>query len=57
MYETIPDIVTRKEAQTILKIGKNKILEYITLGELPARKMGKGYKIKKRDLISFIEGK
>lgn len=55
MYETIPDLVTRKEAQKILKIGKNKILDYIHSGALPAKKIGKGYKITKQNLISFIE--
>ena len=55
MYESIPDLVTRKEAQKILKIGKNKILDYIHSGELPAKKIGKGYKIRKNNIINFIE--
>ena len=55
MYETLPDIITRKEAQKLLRIGKNKILEYIKTGELPAHKIGKGYKITKKDLINFVE--
>ena len=57
MYETLPDIITRKEAQKLLRIGKNKILEYIKTGELPAHKIGKGYKITKKDLIKFVENK
>lgn len=57
MYETLPDIITRKEAQKLLRIGKNKILEYIKTGELPAHKIGKGYKIAKNDLIKFVENK
>ena len=55
MYETLPDLMTRKEAQRVLKIGKNKILDYIHEGLLPAKRIGKGYKIKKDDLIDFIE--
>lgn len=54
MYENIPDLLTRKEVQRILSVGKNTILALIRAGALPAFKIGKSYRIRKDDLIEFI---
>ena len=55
MYEILPDLLTRKEAQNILSIGKNTILELIHTKKLPALKIGNRIRIRKDDLIDFIE--
>lgn len=55
MYESIPDILTRKEAQQILKIGKNKMLQLIHDELIPARIIGNSFRIEKDDLIDFIK--
>ena len=55
MFEYAPDLLTRKQAQELLSVGKNKILEFIHEGYLPAIMIGNSYRIKKSDLIDFIE--
>ena len=55
-YRNLPDVLTRKEAQSILRVGKNTIFKLIHSGELPAVQLGnKRIKIKKIDLINYIE--
>ena len=53
MYN-IPEIMTLKECQQILKVGKNTILELIHSGTISAFKIGNRWKIKKEDLVEFI---
>ena len=55
MFETEPDLLTRKQAQTLLSVGKNTILKLISDGYLPAIMIASSYRIKKNDLIDFIE--
>lgn len=55
MYELLPDLLTRKEAQKVLSIGKNTILNLIHAQKLPAIMIGNSFRIKKSDLIDFIE--
>ena len=55
MYENIPDLLTRKEAQKVLCIGKNTILNLIHEKKLPAIIIGSRLKIRKDDLIEFID--
>ena len=55
MFEYAPDLLTRKQAQELLSVGKNKILEFIHEGYLPAFMIGNRYRIKKSDLIDFVE--
>ena len=55
MYENLPDLLTRKEAQKVLNIGKNTILNLIHSQKLPAIIIGSRFRIKKSDLIDFIE--
>lgn len=55
MYENLPDLLTRKEAQKVLCIGKNTILNLIHAKKLPAIIIGNSFRIKKTDLIDFIE--
>lgn len=57
MFEYEPDLLTRKEAQDLLRVGKNTILNLIYDGYLPAIIIGNSYRIKKEDLIRYIENK
>lgn len=47
MFEYIPDILTFKECQNLLKVGKNTLLNLIHQGELDAFKIGNRWKIPK----------
>lgn len=55
MFEYEPDLLTRKQAQDLLCVGKNTILNLIHDGYLPAMIIANSYRIKKEDLICFIE--
>lgn len=53
----IPPIMTRKEAQEILRVSKGTILKLIQSGELEAFKLGKNYRITKESLIDFLNSR
>jgi len=55
MYEKIPEIMTVKECQNILKIGKNTLLKLISSGEIEAFRIGNRWKIPKESVIEFIK--
>lgn len=55
MFEYEPDLLTRSQAQELLQVGKNTILNLIQEGYLPAMIIANSYRIKKEDLINFIE--
>lgn len=54
MLDNLPDIVTLKECQEVLTIGKNLMLELVHTGKLPAFKVGNRWRISKKSLIEFI---
>lgn len=41
MYEYIPEIMTFKECQNILRVGKNTLIDLIHTGKIQAFKVGK----------------
>lgn len=55
MYENIPEIMTLRECQELLKIGKNTMLELIHSGELSAFRIGNRWKIPKEAVVEFIK--
>lgn len=57
MFERIPEIMTVKECQNILKIGKNTLLELIHSGEIEAFRIGNRWKIPKESVVEYIKEK
>lgn len=57
MFEYIPDILTFKECQEVLKIGKNSLLDLIHQGDIEAFKIGNRWKIPKEAILEFIRNK
>ena len=55
VYKDLPPLLSRKEVQDVLKIGKNGLLNLIKEGQLPTVMVNKRKKIRKEDLIAFIE--
>lgn len=55
MYEYIPEIMTFKECQKILKVGKNTLLDLIHTNQVEAFKVGNRWKIPKQSVIEFIQ--
>ena len=54
MFEYVPDILTFKECQNLLKIGKNTLLVLIHQGDIEAFKIGNRWKIPKQAVLEFI---
>lgn len=54
MYPYIPEIMTFKECQQFLKIGKNTLLDLIHNREIDAFKIGNRWKIPKESVVEFI---
>lgn len=55
MFDYEPDLLTHKQAQDLLSVGKNTMLNLIQNDYLPAFVIGNSYRIYKEDLIEFIE--
>lgn len=55
MFEKIPDIMTFKECQKLLKVGKNTLLNLIHSGEIDAFRIGKRWKITKESIIEYVK--
>ena len=45
MFERLPDLLTFKECQQALQIGKNSLLKYLHSGELDGFKLGSRWRI------------
>lgn len=54
MFENYPDILTLKQAQNMLHIGRNSMLDLIYSGEIEAFKIKGKWRIIKSDLILYI---
>ena len=50
----LPVLLTRKEAQNILHVGKGTMLRYIHDRIIPAKKIGNKFYILREDLIDFV---
>jgi excisionase family DNA binding protein len=54
MYERIPEIMTLKECQQILKVGKNTMLELLHTNQIEGFKIGSRWKIPKESVVEFL---
>lgn len=49
------ELLTRRQVQALLQVSKKTVLDLIHDGYLPAMIIANSYRIKKTDLIDFIE--
>lgn len=54
MFENYPDILTLKQVQNMLHIGRNSMLDLIYSGEIEAFKIKGKWRILKSDLVLYI---
>ena len=54
MFETLPEVLTLRQSQEILQIGRTTILGIIKRKELKAFKVRGRWRIKKDDLIEYL---
>lgn len=57
MFEKTPDILTFKECQKLLKVGKNTLLDLLHNEEIEAFKIGNRWKIPKDSVIDYLKYK
>ena len=55
MYENIPEIMTLKECQELLKVGKNTMQELLHTRQIEGFKIGNRWKVKKESVVEFIQ--
>lgn len=55
MYETIPEVMTLKECQQLLKVGKNTMLELLHTRQIEGFKIGNRWKIPKESVVEYIQ--
>ena len=55
MEHGYPELLTLKQCQDILQIGKNLMLYLVHNEEIPAFRVGKQWRIRKLDLEHYIE--
>ena len=55
MKQGYPELLTLKQCQEILQIGKNLMLFLVHNEEIPAFRVGKQWRIRKVDLERYIE--
>ena len=55
MLDNYPDVLNLKQVQEVLHIGKGLLLELLGEGEIPAFRVGRLWRVYKKDLISYIE--
>lgn len=54
MFEKLPDILTLKQSQNALQIGRSSMLDLIYTGEIRAYKLKGAWKIPKEELIQYV---
>ena len=57
MFERVPDILTFKECQKLLKVGKNTLLDLLHSNQIEAFKIGSRWKIPKESVIEYLKYK
>lgn len=57
MYDRIPVIMSCKECQKIMRIGKTTLLKLIHSGEIEAFRVGRRWKIPRESVIEYIKYK
>lgn len=56
MLESYSDVLNVADVAKILKVGQRSVYKLIHSGDLYSRKIGREYKILKKDLIDYIGG-
>lgn len=54
MFEAFPDVINTEELCKMLHISKNTAYILIRSGALPAKRIGRIYRIRKQDVLQFM---
>ncbi len=56
IFCSYPDVVTIRELQQMLHISRHTAYDLIRSNKIPCRRIGRIYRIRKADIISFMQG-
>jgi excisionase family DNA binding protein len=51
---TLPEVLTAREAATILRVGRNQLYQAVARGELRAIRIGRSIRIPKQTLLDLL---
>lgn len=54
MFNDYPDVVTVKEMQEMLRIGRNTAYKLVNSGKIPSVQVGTSYLIAKKNIEKFL---
>ena len=54
-YNDIKPVMTLKEVRSVLNLGRTKMSELVKKGLIPVVKIGRCYRIRREDLIEFLD--
>ena len=55
IFSEYPDVVTVAQMQKMLRTGRNTAYDLVRSGEIPSLKIGKSFKILKRNVVAYLE--
>lgn len=55
MFETYPEVLTLKQCQQALQIGRSSALQLVQSGELKAFKLKGGWRVRRIDLEAYVK--
>ena len=50
----LPEVLTAREAATILRVGRNQLYQAVTRGDLAAIRIGRSIRIPKQALVALL---
>ena len=56
MFSQYPDVLTVKQLQEALNVGRSTAYKLVQSGEIPSFKIGTAMRIPKNELISYLHG-
>ena len=55
MYRNIPEVMTFKECQKLLRVGKNTLLELLHTRQIDGFRIGNRWRVTKESVVEFLE--
>ena len=57
MLENYPDVIRPQQLKDMLQMGRTKIYELLRTNQIPNKRIGANYFIRKDAVIAYLEGK
>ena len=57
VFENYPDVIRPQQLKDMLQMGRTKIYELLRTNQIPNKRIGANYFIRKDAVIAYLEGK